>query len=134
MVNTLLQINSTLDKLIALTKEDIENIKAAKHDEVFKNTKPKEELAEEFYNLKNQLDRILANRNMPIEEIFSKDEEVLFNQFREKLQTFYELHSKFSKFALSVANFYNALYEQINPTQKVTYKERTFSSSLELKV
>jgi len=133
MITTLTKLNEILDSLIKLTQEDIENIKQAKHQEVFKNTKPKEELAYEFSQLKSQLDLILANRNKPINEIFSLDEEILFNQFKEKLQTFYHLHKKFSQFALSVANFYNALHSKINPSKEVTYKEKTFNSNLEIK-
>ena len=133
MITTLIKLNEILDSLIKLTKEDIKNIKKANHIEVFKNTKAKEKLAYEFSELKTQLDLILSNRNKPINEIFSPDEEVLFNQFKEKLQTFYHLHKKFSQFALSVANFYNALYLKINPSKEVTYKEKSFNSYLELK-
>ena len=39
LINTLKETINTLDKLLSITLEDIENIKLAKHGEVFKNTK-----------------------------------------------------------------------------------------------
>jgi len=122
LTDKLNKINQTLDKLIKLTNEDIYNIKKANHEEVFKNTKLKEDLAKEFSILKSEIDYILQNRNKPIEEIFSIEEEKLFDVFREKLNKFHSLHKKFSKLALSVANFYNALCSEIQNTPKIDYK------------
>jgi len=123
-----------LEELINITQEDIKNIKQAKHEEVFKNTKPKEELAQKFSILKSEIDKILVSRNRPIEEIFSKEEEILFNNFREKLNEFYDKHKHFSRLALSVANFYNALLNQIKQEEQISYTEKAnFNSNLSLK-
>jgi len=103
-----------LNSLIEITKQDIENIKKANHQEVFDNIKRKEELAKYFLNIKNGIDLILARRNKPIEEIFSNEEEKLFEEFKKKLIEFNTLHKKFSKLAISVTNFYNTLVQQIS--------------------
>ena len=63
LINTLKETINTLDKLLSITLEDIENIKLAKHEEVFKNTKIKENLAYKFSELKSQIDTILISRN-----------------------------------------------------------------------
>jgi hypothetical protein len=129
LIQTLKQTINTLDELIKITLEDIENIKQAKHEEVFKNTSKKEELAYKFSTLKTKIDQILVSRNKPLEEIFSKEEEELFNTFREKLFEFNNQHKRFSKLALSVANFYNALMNQINNTETINYKNESFKNS-----
>jgi hypothetical protein len=123
-----------LNKLIEITQEDIQNIKIANHDAVFSNTIPKEEYAKKFSTLKSEIDSILISRNKPLEEIFEKDEEELFEEFKEKLQEFHSLHKRFSKLAISVANFYNTLMEEIKKETKVSYNETVnFDSKLQLK-
>ncbi|EDM23546.1 hypothetical protein FE773_02670 [Caminibacter mediatlanticus TB-2] len=124
-----------LEELIFLTKEDIKNIKIANHDAVFSNTLKKEEFAQKFYRLKNDIDNILINRNKPIEEIFSKEEEIAFNDFREKLNEFYSLHKHFSKLALSVANFYNTLVSKIKNEKQIDYSQKNscFDAKIHLK-
>ncbi len=134
LINTLHQIINVLDDLIQITLEDIENIKQAKHEEVFKNIATKEKLAYKFYELKNEIDNILVKRNKPIEEIFSPEEEKLFDKFREKLNIFYKEHKRFSKLAFTVANFYNTLNAQIKNQTQISYSETAnFDSNLKIK-
>jgi len=124
------QINSTLNDLIKITQEDIKNIKKANHFEVFKNISIKEEKAELFSRLKSEIDEILIKRNKPIEEIFTKEEEILFDVFRDKLTTFHELHKKFSKLAFSVYNFYNALLSELKEEEpKIDYSNTKIPKS-----
>jgi predicted transcriptional regulator len=122
LIQKLKEINNVLDELIKLTQEDIENIKAANHNEVFANMQKKEYLAFKFKEIKNEIDNILISRNKPIEEIFTKEEEELFDEFKEKLNEFYSLHKKFSKLAFTVANFYNTLVQKIKDTKPVDYE------------
>jgi predicted nuclease with TOPRIM domain len=135
LIEKLNNINNVLDKLIALTYEDINAIKNAEHETVFSNTQKKEKLAKNFSYLKSEIDSILVSRNRPIEEIFSPEEEKLFDNFRNKLNDFYTLHKRFSKLALSVANFYNALMKELKNEKPITYGNDNFSNSnLSLKV
>ncbi len=135
LVEKLNQTINVLDDLIDITQEDIKNIKEANHNLVFNNMQKKESLAKQFSLFKSEIDSILASRNRPVEEIFSKEEEILFDKFRDKLNQFYSLHKRFSKLALSVANFYNTLWKKINSNEKsINYKEETFKNSyLQLK-
>jgi hypothetical protein len=129
LINTLENTITILDKLLSITLEDIENIKLAKHEEVFKNTKTKENLAYKFSELKSQIDNILISRNKPLEEIFTPEEEKLFNLFREKLIEFNKQHKRFAKLAFSVANFYNALLNQIHKDETINYNNESFKNS-----
>jgi methionyl-tRNA formyltransferase len=132
---TLQQTIKTLNSLIDITKEDIKNIKEANHNAVFANMQTKEDLAIKFSELKSKIDSILVARNKPLEEIFTKEEEQLFDEFRNKLFEFHSLHKRYSKLALSVANFYNTLWQQITQREgPVTYEKSTYSDSkLQLK-
>jgi 23S rRNA maturation-related 3'-5' exoribonuclease YhaM len=135
LIEKLNNINNVLDKLIALTYEDINAIKNAEHETVFSNTQKKEKLAKNFSYLKSEIDSILVSRNRPIEEIFSPEEEKLFDNFRNKLNEFNNIHKRFSKLALSVANFYNALMKEIKNEKPITYDNKNYSNSnLNLKV
>jgi 23S rRNA maturation-related 3'-5' exoribonuclease YhaM len=135
LIEKLNNINNVLDKLIALTYEDINAIKNAEHETVFSNTQKKEKLAKNFSYLKSEIDSILVSRNRPIEEIFSPEEEKLFDNFRNKLNEFNNIHKRFSKLALSVANFYNTLMKEIKNEKPITYDNKNYSNSnLNLKV
>jgi len=129
LINILNQTIKTLDELISITKSDIDNIKLAQHEKVFENTHKKEMLAEKFSELKSEIDKILVSRNKPLETIFSAEEEQLFNEFREKLFEFNSLHKRFSKLALSVANFYNALLKQIHNEESISYTNDSYKNS-----
>jgi hypothetical protein len=129
LIQTLNKTISTLNILIKTTHEDIENIRQAKHNEVFANTEKKEKAAAEFSKLKSEIDKILVSRNKPLEEIFTKEEEELFNTFREKLYEFNTIHKHFSKLALSVANFYNTLVNKIKNTEPINYKNESYKNS-----
>ena len=133
LANILQNAIDTLDKLISITLEDIENIKQANHEEVFKNTKTKENLANKFSELKSQIDNILVSRNKSLEEIFTPEEENLFNIFREKLFEFNKEHKRFAKLAFSVANFYNTLLNKIQNNKNVDYSSTYKNSNLKLK-
>ena len=133
LINTLENTITILDKLLSITLEDIENIKLAKYEEVFKNTKTKENLAYKFSELKSQIDNILISRNKPLEEIFTPEEEKLFNLFREKLIEFNKQHKRFARLAFSVANFYNTLLNKIQNNEKVDYSSTYKNSNLKFK-
>lgn len=134
LLQKLNQINNTLNELILLTKEDIEFIKNAKHEELFNNIPKKEKLSEQFAQLKNEIDQILVNRNKPLEEIFSPEEEKEFEKFKNLLNEFYELHKHFSKLSFVVANFYNVLVNKIKNKEKITYDNDSLpNSQLKLK-
>jgi len=129
LINKLNKINDTLNNLIQITKNDINAIKKANHEIIFSNMYIKEELSNKFSSLKSDIDSILVARNRPLEEIFTPEEEILFDKFREKLNEFYEIHKRFSKLALSVANFYNVLMNEIKNEKPITYKNESFSPS-----
>ena len=133
LIQKLNQINNILNQLIKITDEDISNIKEAKHEEVFKHISLKEELSKEFNTLKSEIDYILSTRNRPIEEIFSKEEEIEFDKFRTLLNEFHNRHKFFAKLSFSVTNFYNTLLNKIKGKKQLTY-EKTYVPNSYLKI
>jgi len=134
LIEKLNQINNVLLDLIELTQKDIELIKNAEHEKLFQNIPKKEQLAQNFSILKSEIDQILVNRNKPIEEIFSPEEEKEFEKFKHLLNNFYDKHKKFSKLSFVVANFYNVLMDKIKHKEKITYHNDSLpNSQLKLK-
>ena len=134
LIKKLHQINDVLSNLIKITKEDIEFIKNAKHNELFNNIPQKEDLSKQFAKLKNEIDKILLSRNKPIEEIFTKEEKKEFEKFKTLLNDFYEIHKYFAKLSFVVANFYNVLTDKIKNKEKITYENDSIpKSQLKLK-
>jgi hypothetical protein len=120
LIKALTSINHTLNNLIEITKQDIEDIKEAKHESLFERNTKKEEYVNQFINLKSQIDSILVQRSesgKPLNELISSEEDVLLGEFRENLQNFYSYHKKFSKMALLVSNFYTNLIHKVSGSE-----------------
>jgi len=124
LLKKLNEINLVLKELIFITIEDIENIKEAKHEKVFKNISKKEELAKRFEKLKSEIDSILVSRNKPIEEIFSNEEEIEFENFKNNLNEFYKHHKHFARLSMTVHNFYENLLNKIKNKKQITYDKK----------
>ena len=134
LLNKLQSANEILNNLIEITNQDIDNIKEANHEKVFANIEKKENLAIEFQNTKNEIDYILSNRNKPLEEIFTPEEEQKFEEFKNLLNEFHQRHKLFSKLSFSITNFYNTLLNKIKGKKQVTYeKEYAPNSNLRIK-
>ena len=106
----LISTNNNLSKLIDITTQDIEDIKEANHEALFERNQSKEKIVQEFIAQKNQIDTILLKRSesgSTLENMLNSEESNLFDEFKAKLQEFYEVHKRFSKMALLVTNFYN---------------------------
>ncbi len=134
----LISTNNNLDKLIDITKQDIDDIKEANHDVLFERNQIKDKIVQEFISQKNQIDTILLKRSesgLSLENMLSNEESNLFDEFKLKLQNFHNIHKKFSKMALLVANFYNNLTNRVNQTEvDIGYKmSQRYSSNLSLK-
>jgi len=117
---TLTSINSTLDSLINITQQDIEDIKNANHNALFQRNTQKDILVNQFSNLKSQIDSILVKRSesgKPLEELISPDEDILLGEFRNKLNNFYTIHKRFAKMALNVTHFYSNLLHKVSGSE-----------------
>jgi len=134
----LISTNNNLSKLIDITTQDIEDIKKANHEALFERNQSKEKIVQEFIAQKNQIDTILLKRSesgLTLENMLNSEESNLFDEFKAKLQEFYEVHKRFSKMALLVTNFYNNLANKVFQTEvDIGYKmKQRYCSNLSLK-
>jgi len=136
---TLISINNVLDELKQITQQDIADIKQANHDELFQRNDKKNELLQEFSQLKSQIDLTLVRRSesgLAIEQIMNNEENILLDEFKNKLNNFYEVHKKYAKMAILVTNFYNNLVNKVNNCEvDIGYKMTTtqYQANLSLK-
>jgi hypothetical protein len=134
----LISTNNNLDQLINITLKDIDDIKKANHESLFEKNIEKDKIVQEFISQKNQIDNILLKRSesgLSLENMLSLEESNLFDEFKIKLHKFHNIHKKFSKMTLLVANFYNNLTNKVNQTEiDIGYKmTQKYSSNFSLK-
>ncbi|MCX6074359.1 MAG: hypothetical protein NTY39_08580 [Campylobacterales bacterium] len=130
-----------LDTLIALSLEDIENIKRAEHNPQFERLSIKEERIKSFENKKAMIDheigKLIANNpSMPLSELLDNEQHQQLDIFKERLATLRQVNQQYAKMVLSVGAFFNTLLEKILPTQMDGYNRSTSSrtSFLEVRV
>ncbi len=130
---------NNIEDLIRLTKDDIEDIKNARNDEIFKRTKIKDEIIVLFENQKQLLDSELLktmekNKDKDLSEVLSKDEKESLEKLKIKLQELHSLNKEYAKFVVIVNEFYSSLFDKIFPTDMENYKKINPKSFSLLKV
>ncbi len=128
-----------IDRLVQITKQDIQNIKEAKHDEVFSSTKEKNDLIVSFGAKKALLDNelVLLVKEHPgkeLSEIISKEDGELLENMKVSLQELHTLNKKYAKFVVAVSEFYNSLVDSIFPGEASGYSKTTAKPATFLKV
>jgi len=108
------QAMGVLDELIALTDEDIKNIKEAKHSTVEESVKKKNELVKKFESVKILLDKELLraskeSRGADLTSIL--DDEVKLNlvSMRGKLEKLHSKNKEYARYVLMVKEFFDGL-------------------------
>ena len=123
---------SNLESLINISKLDIEDIKEAEHDAMFFRLESKNNLVAEFETNKNlaheemvSLTKKYPNKN--IADLLDESTNTLIDTMREKLKVLRELNSRYSKSVIAVYEFYNSLVENIIPSERVGYSNKSYS-------
>lgn len=127
-----------LNKLIELTKNDIEDIKKAKNGALFFRIKAKEDIIASFERKKSLIDNEIfkehqKNPEVPLSELLSEATLFLLDQFKEKLVELKKLNKQYARQVLSVGEFYNSLLEKLIPMEMDGYN-KVASSAPSLKV
>ena len=109
------EVNAILAKLIALTEEDIENIKVAKHESVTPSVEEKNKLIAEFITAKKQLDVALVELNNSstkgLSELLDDEDKQKLDLLKKNLQNLHSKNKEYAKFVLIVKDF---LYGIVN--------------------
>lgn len=116
-----------LDTLIALSLEDIKNIKQAEHNPQFDRLSIKEEKIKSFGHKKAMIDyeigKLMTNDPLkPLSELLDNDQHQQLEIFKERLGRLRLVNQQYAKMVLSVGAFFNTLLEKVLPTQMNGYK------------
>lgn len=105
--------NEILSELINLTKEDIENIRAAKHDGVAASVDKKAKLMSEFAKAKADLDKALIELNSSsqkdLSELLSDEDKEKLELLKENLASLHGSNKEYAKLVLILKNFYDRM-------------------------
>ncbi|MBZ7928620.1 flagellar protein FlgN [Campylobacter molothri] len=111
------EVNAILEKLIALTQEDIENIKVAKHDTVAPSVEEKNKLISEFTTAKKQLDAALVTLNNSsakgLSELLDEEDKEKLDLLKKNLQTLHSANKEYAKFVLIIKDFFDGLVNKM---------------------
>ncbi|MGZ5208561.1 MAG: hypothetical protein ACXWB0_06030 [Sulfuricurvum sp.] len=116
-----------LDTLIALSLEDIENIKQAEHNPQFDRLSIKEEKIKSFGHKKTMIDyeigKLMTNDPLkPLSELLDNDQHQQLEIFKERLARLRLVNQQYAKMVLSVGAFFNTLLEKVLPSQMNGYQ------------
>lgn len=116
-----------LDKLIHLSMDDIDDIKAANHNPQFDRIALKEEKIKSFEQKKAMIDHeiaklITSEPNKPLSDLLGDEEHKQLESLKTHLSKLREVNQQYAKMVLSVGAFYNSLLEKIVPTQMQGYQ------------
>ena len=128
-----------IENLIELTNKDITDIKEAKHEEVFKRTKIKNDLVKSFENKKSMLDNELIklvknSDNKPLEEILDSSQQDMLEEMKNKLFTLKQKNKEYARFVVTVSEFYNSLLDSIFPRDIEGYQRLNHKPASLLKI
>lgn len=126
LTHYLQQANEILSNLIETTRNDIEDVKGAKHDNIFSRTKTKEELVRSFENHKSLIDNEIAKMaqesgGVSMETILSSEQQTLLDDMRDQLKTLQQENKHFATMVIAVSEFYSSLINRLIPTEQIGY-------------
>ena len=123
--------------LIAITEQDITDIKVANNDTIFARVSQKEELIASFIKKKEAYAQGIEAKlreyypNAAITDLTYEDKQKLLGEGANEVTA--ELHDNLEKMSLAVCEFYNSLLKNIVPVEDGGYKKSTLGNSTFLK-
>ncbi len=133
--------------LIAITEQDISDIKEAKNESIFARIPQKEELTKSFIHKKESYAKSIEAKlqkeypNATLADLTYEDKEKLLGegaseftaQLHDKLEELKKLNYRFGKMSLAVSEFYTSLLRTLIPTEQQGYHKSTLGNSSFLK-
>ena len=133
------KVNAILIELTALTEEDLENIKTAKHESVAPSVEKKNKLIAEFVTAKKLLDADLVELNNSstkgLSEILDDEEKEKLDTLKKNLQTLHTKNKEYAKLVLIVKDFLDGLVDKMfdthnNGTDNAYINKKTIPESI----
>lgn len=133
-----------VDTLIAITRQDLEDIKKAYNDAIFERMEKKDALIASFTQNMDSFRKQVATKlqevhpNASITDLTQEEKSALVGeectqytaQLHDKLAELKKVNYHFGRISLGVSEFYNSLLEQIFPVQMNGYNKTLGSSSI----
>lgn len=124
----LLNANENIENLIDITRLDIEDIKTAQHENIFKRVIQKEEFLMLFSQNKSLVDNELVklldrNPNSSLEQLLEPSEQDLLDELTQNLNYLKTSNQELSKLTCIVRDFYNELVGKLLLDSNATYKK-----------
>ncbi|SFV51485.1 FIG00469453: hypothetical protein [hydrothermal vent metagenome] len=115
-----------LRDIIAITKQDIEDIKQANADEQFSRLPLKEEKIASFEAKKAMIDHEISklmssNPNRDLPNLLDDEQHVKLDELKKELHNLKEINQKYARMVLTVSALYNEFLEKIVPTEMNGY-------------
>lgn len=128
-----------LNDLIEISQQDIEDIKAARHDSQFERIALKEDKIKSFENRKAMIDHEISklmrtHPELDMAELLDDEQHAALQQLKAKLKELSAVNKKYAKMLLSVGTFYNSLLERVIPTEMEGYTRVTSKNASFLEV
>jgi hypothetical protein len=119
---------SDLRDIIRITKEDIADIKEAKHDSQFERLSLKDEKIKSFEAKKAMIDHAISvlmstNPQKELPELLNEEQHRALDELRSDLSELREINKEYAKLVLTVSNLYNAFLEKLVPTEMQGYNK-----------
>ncbi|MDD2566614.1 MAG: hypothetical protein AB7U24_07780 [Sulfurimonadaceae bacterium] len=119
---------SDLRDIIRITKEDIADIKEAKHDSQFERLSLKDEKIKSFEAKKAMIDHAISvlmstNPQKELPELLNEEQHRALDELRNDLSELREINKEYAKLVLTVSNLYNAFLEKLVPTEMQGYNK-----------
>lgn len=127
MLNQSLQnIVHTIQKLIEMTKLDIQSLSQAENESIFQRLPIKEALLKEFERQKTLIDSQMLelkkqHPNQEFSEVLGQEILDLLDQFKQSLQELKELNHGYARSVYAVGEFYTSLLRKIVPHENLGY-------------
>lgn len=119
MLKTHLQnANECIAALISITKDDIENIKQAKHGAVNDSVAQKNSLIKEFESLKKQIDKellVLASGkdSQQLSDSLDDETKALLALMKDELARLHSINKEYAKLVIAVKEFFDSLVKEM---------------------
>ncbi len=128
-----------LDDLIAISQQDIDDIKVARHESQFERIGLKEDKIKSFEHRKAMIDHEISklmrsNPQSDMSALLDETQQAALQQLKVKLAELSDVNKKYAKMVLSVGSFYNTLLERVIPTEMEGYSRITSKNASFLKV
>ncbi len=117
-----------LQDIINITKQDIEDIKKAKHQHQFDRLSLKDEKIKAFEVKKalidNEISKLISNNpQIELSELLSEDDHKKLQELKELLNELKEINQIYARMVLAVSNMFNSFLESLVPTEMQGYKK-----------